>query len=137
MKFLEFVSCCGPALTPSGPTVRPEPARRPEETRSLVQPPPPPRSRRRRKRGWLGASGSVSASAEWRPSLCSISEDNVVVIEKKGEENNRTAGSERMVKRKSGSRSPRRTNGVSYSDDYGRSSFPTVIPAFSPTPFMF
>lgn len=112
MKFLEFVSCCGPAVT-SGPAVRPEPVRRQDETSSLVQ---QPRCRRRRKRGRLGGSGSASASsAEWKPTLCSISEDNVV-IEKR--EENRTVGTVRLVKRKSGARSPR-TNGASYNDDYG------------------
>ncbi|XP_062077849.1 uncharacterized protein LOC133782535 [Humulus lupulus] len=134
MKFLEFVSCCAPAAT-WGRTVRHQPIRRPEETRSLVE--PVPRKRRRRKLGRLGAPGSTSSgsSGEWKPSLSSISEDKVI-MEKR--EENRTVGSERLVKRKSISRSPRSSGGSwNYNDDYGRSAYPVVVPAFSPTPFVF
>ncbi|KAH0986807.1 hypothetical protein GBA52_014205 [Prunus armeniaca] len=125
MKFLlEFVSCCGIAR----PATIGEQAPLSEETSSLV----PRRMRRRRKRGRLGNSGSTSPnSAEWRPSLTSISEDNVVAMVV-----DRTAEVERAVKRKSGqSRTIAQVR--SHGEDYGRASLTTAIPAFSPTPFMF
>ncbi|PQQ09844.1 uncharacterized protein Pyn_19401 [Prunus yedoensis var. nudiflora] len=86
--FLEFVSCCGIAR----PATTGEQAPLSDETSSLV----PRRMRRRRKRGRPGNSGSTSPnSVEWRPSLSSISEDNVVamVVE-------RTAEVERAVKKR-------------------------------------
>ncbi|EXB50914.1 hypothetical protein L484_021141 [Morus notabilis] len=141
MRFLVFVSCCGPTVMPA---VRPESSQSSsatppaEETRSLVR---SRRYRRRPKRGRLGASGSAPVPVEWKPSLCSISEDNVVMVERSDgqdrQDQYRTAGPERLVKRKSGSGSSRMNVVASFGDDYGRSSFPTVIPAFSPTPFMF
>ncbi|KAK9265982.1 hypothetical protein L1049_000054 [Liquidambar formosana] len=127
MKFLlEFVSCCGSNYS-SRPSEAPtSPPARVEETRSLV----PPRRYRRRKRGRLGASGSVSAAAaEWRPSLCAISEDNVV-MEKEG----RTVGSERTVKRKAQVRVQVRSHS---DEEFRQTPFPMVVPAFSPTPFLF
>uniref|UniRef100_A0A5B6ZL02 Uncharacterized protein n=1 Tax=Davidia involucrata TaxID=16924 RepID=A0A5B6ZL02_DAVIN len=132
MKFLlEFVSCCGPASRPSVATTTPPPA---EETRSLVHSPPPSRTDnrryRRRKRERMAASRSDSV-AEWRPSLCAISEDNIVP-----EKDARAAvGSERILKRKVASTA--RVHVRSYSDDIGRAHLPAIIPAFSPTPFLF
>ncbi|GMN63194.1 hypothetical protein TIFTF001_032268 [Ficus carica] len=124
MRFFKFVSCCGAATTSrrairseSDSSVAPAPAA--EETRSLVR--SSPQYRRRRKRGRLGVSGSGPVPAEWKPSLCSISEDTVVVVVEKSnrqdKDQDRTAGSERLVKRKSGSRT---TNVVgNFADDYG------------------
>ncbi|KAF3453554.1 hypothetical protein FNV43_RR03994 [Rhamnella rubrinervis] len=89
------------------------PAPRAEETKSLVK---SSRQHQRRKRGRLGQAGLASAaSAEWKPSLCSISEDNMIVG-KSGDD--RTAGAERVVKRKSGPGNAR-VHVRSFNDDYG------------------
>ncbi|GMN31584.1 hypothetical protein TIFTF001_003328 [Ficus carica] len=138
MKFFDFVACCGASVRPAvRPDSSPQPPPPVEEMLSLVR---SPWYRRRRKRGRLGWSVSAPARtpAEWKPSLCSISEETVlVVVRSDGRDQDRTAGSERLGKRKSGSRSSRWNVVACFGDDYGRSSFPTVIPAFSPTPFMF
>lgn len=112
--FLEFVACCGLPLTDSSsaPTA---PAPGAEESKSLVK---SSRERQRKKRGRLSQSGSASAasaSAEWKPSLYSISEDNVIIA-KRGDD--RKAEAQRVVKRKSGPGNA----GVhvrSFNDDYG------------------
>ncbi|CAN8248257.1 unnamed protein product [Cochlearia groenlandica] len=81
-----------------------------DETQSLMK-----RRRRLRKRGRVaGRTGHV---AEWRPSLSVISEHKPAITEKNGEE--------RKVRRKS------------KGGDFGRNAFEAVVPAFSPTPFMF
>ncbi|CAA7049186.1 unnamed protein product [Microthlaspi erraticum] len=101
------------------------------ETKSLMK------ERRRRKR--VRVAGQPGQAAEWRPSLSVISEHKPVITEisEKGEQ-------ERKVRRKSegsggGDASSRSGGGhVRFrSDDYGRNAFEPVIPAFSPTPFMF
>ncbi|KAB2615761.1 hypothetical protein D8674_022349 [Pyrus ussuriensis x Pyrus communis] len=113
MKFLlEFVSCCG-ATRPATSTSEPAPLS--EETSRMIR-----CSRKRRS--------SVN-SCDWRPSLSSISEDNVAAMVV-----DRTAGMERSVKRKSG-HDRTKVQVRSHDEDYGRASF--AIPAFSPMPFMF
>ncbi|KAM1041485.1 hypothetical protein ACFX13_031403 [Malus domestica] len=120
MKFLlEFVSCCG-ATRPATSTS--EPASLSEETRSLVRAPSRMRRCSRKRRS------SVN-SCDWRPSLSSISEDNVAAMVV-----DRTAGIERSVKRKSG-HDRTKVQVRSHDEDNGRASF--AIPAFSPMPFMF
>ncbi|KAF7822825.1 uncharacterized protein G2W53_020969 [Senna tora] len=91
--FLEFVSCWGP--TTQRPTPHHTTTSAQEEIRSLV-PPSNSRTRHRKKRGRLGAS---AAPPEWRPSLGSISETNIVP--QRGDGRNGKVGPEREVKRKS------------------------------------
>ncbi|BAT89876.1 uncharacterized protein HKW66_Vig0246550 [Vigna angularis] len=121
MRFLfEFVSCCGL------PTQRtPEPAVLPlEEERSFVSEAAPTVSvrRRHRKRQRMG-------SAEWKPSLGPISEDGATQAKESPRKN--TAASPASDAKK---RTTAKVRYRSYSDG---SSMPTMIPTFSPTPFMF
>uniref|UniRef100_A0A1J3F8F4 Uncharacterized protein n=1 Tax=Noccaea caerulescens TaxID=107243 RepID=A0A1J3F8F4_NOCCA len=101
------------------------------ETETLMK------ERRRQKR--VRVAGQTGQAAKyWRPSLSVISEHKPVLTEisQKGEQ-------ERKVRRKSegggGDASSRSGGGhVRFrSDDFGTKAFEPVIPAFSPTPFMF
>ncbi|KAL1206522.1 hypothetical protein V5N11_027095 [Cardamine amara subsp. amara] len=100
------------------------------ETQTLMK------QRRRRKR--VRVAGQPGQVAEWRPSLSVISENKPAITEKSGKD-----GEEKKVRRKSegggGDASSRPGGGhVRFgSDDFGRNAFEPVIPAFSPTPFMF
>ncbi|KAF5948578.1 hypothetical protein HYC85_014535 [Camellia sinensis] len=111
-SLMEFVSCCGSA--PS----RPDPLRA-EETQFLVL----PSSRKRPARGRYQnrKRGSSGTSADWRPSLGALSEDNVVPESERERWRSMNAGSERMLKRKASSSSSASTAaGVSvrnYSSD--------------------
>ncbi|CAL5403252.1 unnamed protein product [Camellia sinensis] len=111
-SLMEFVSCCGSA--PS----RPDPLRA-EETQFLVL----PSSRKRPARGRYQnrKRGSSGTSADWRPSLGALSEDNVVPESERERWRSMNAGSERMLKRKVSSSSSASTAvGVSvrnYSSD--------------------
>ncbi|XP_024159827.1 uncharacterized protein LOC112167095 [Rosa chinensis] len=88
----------------------------------------------RRKSGRpVGSAASALPYAEWTPSLCTIAEDNVVVVRRSV--GDRTPSIERAVNGKSG-REMSRVQSRSHTDDYGRASV-TVIPAFTPTPFLF
>ncbi|KAJ9671947.1 hypothetical protein PVL29_025544 [Vitis rotundifolia] len=119
MKFIfEFVSCCG---TPPRPAVLEE-VPLPEESRTLEV-------RRRYRKERVGSSRS-SSLVEWQPSLCSISEDNIVL-----EKEERPAESERTPKRKAASST--KIHVRSHSEDYGRSQISMMLPTFSPAPFMF
>ncbi|XP_044496725.1 uncharacterized protein LOC123219121 [Mangifera indica] len=121
MRFLlELVSCCGsPEAEGASPVAKlVEP--RDEETRSLMR-----RSYQRKRRGRSGGS----STEEWRPSLCSISEDFVM---------DRTKSErERSCKRKNGGSLRDKARFRSCSRDFGQNSGPSIIPAFSATPFMF
>lgn len=140
MKFLfEFVSCFVPVNMSRMENPDASVAPSAEEIRSLA--PITPRKHRRRKRGALLSSAAKLAD-DWKPSLGAISEDKVVlVVMEREKSDDRTTESERSVKRKSGSRDGEargvreRTN----SSDFRRSpaAIPVVIPAFSPTPFLF
>ncbi|KAG7015524.1 hypothetical protein SDJN02_23160 [Cucurbita argyrosperma subsp. argyrosperma] len=140
MKFLfEFVSCCVPVNMSRLEIPEATAAPGVEEMKSLA--PITTRKHRRRKRGALLPSAAKLA-ADWKPSLGAISEDKVVLVLREREKSDdQTAESERSVKRKSGSRDgeARGVNGRSNSNDFRRSpaSIPVVIPAFSPTPFLF
>ncbi|PSR96316.1 hypothetical protein CEY00_Acc26365 [Actinidia chinensis var. chinensis] len=128
MKFLlELVTCCTSGSSPS----------REEETLALAQ----PEDRRRKRERERSATAVVvlrsRSAAEWRPSLCSISEDNMTVEREREREKVILAGSERMIKRKVGSTTAGKVHVRSYSDDFGRSGFSTIMPTFSPTPFFF
>ncbi|KAF5727991.1 hypothetical protein HS088_TW21G00133 [Tripterygium wilfordii] len=143
MKFLlEFVSCCGCATTTAAKNdsvngsvvleLGPSPiSPLSEETISLVS---SQRRYRRRKRGRVGSSGCCSAAGggEWRPSLSSIDEDHVVMIERR-----RKIEVKRTVKRKGSLRGGSGDIGRdrTFSDDSGIPFL--VMPEFSPTPFMF
>ncbi|XP_039160407.1 uncharacterized protein LOC104426796 isoform X2 [Eucalyptus grandis] len=89
-----------------------------------------------------------AAAEEWKPSLCAISEDVVVVTVERvgGGETKKKATAdpapepERSASRKRSGGSYARVhdrgfNGDEY--DQRRASFQAVIPAFSPAPFMF
>ncbi|KAL6314115.1 hypothetical protein AAG906_011853 [Vitis piasezkii] len=120
MKFIfEFVSCCG---MPPRPAV-PEEVPLPEESRTVEL-------RRRYRKERVGSSRSSSSSVEWHPSLCSISEDNLVL-----EKEERPAESVRTPKRKAASST--KIHVRSYSEDYRRSQISMTLPTFSPAPFMF
>ncbi|XP_042517069.1 uncharacterized protein LOC122091273 [Macadamia integrifolia] len=120
-SFLEFVPCCGYPIQPTAPTTLPCT----EESRSSSC------GQRRR----LNRSNSVSSSAaQWQPTLCAISEDNVVsVVVAKTEE---VAKSGKKVPRKTSSKAEIRVH-TSYGDSFARASVPLAIPAFSPTAFLF
>nr|POF08723.1 hypothetical protein CFP56_04841 [Quercus suber] len=98
----------------------------------------PARRRRRVRRASAG-------EAEWKPSLCAISEDLVMIEKKKKkeeeeEEEKRRASSERVANSKRKTKTaPSRARVLfrSYSDDYERSHMPTILPTFAPAPFMF
>ncbi|KAJ4848419.1 hypothetical protein Tsubulata_030918 [Turnera subulata] len=128
MRFiLEFVSCCGPPVGSREEVINTEEkAGRPgEEARAaLVTPTSTLRSQRRKRRIRAADSG-----LDWKPTLRAISEDTVVPEEQRPE---------RAVKRKGSAGGTRDVSTVpAYADDYRRSNhFPTVIPAFSATPFM-
>ncbi|XP_030513647.1 uncharacterized protein LOC115727556 [Rhodamnia argentea] len=142
MKFLfEFVSCCGsPRKEGERVQALAPPSEGGEEGRRWT------RRRRKRRRG---------AAAEWKPSLCAISEDVMVVtVERVGEgggggrERRKKAAvdsdsepePERSASRKrSGGSGARVHDRVFNGDDYDqrRASFHAVIPACSPAPFMF
>ncbi|XP_057474875.1 uncharacterized protein LOC130762988 isoform X2 [Actinidia eriantha] len=126
MKFLlELVTCCTSGSSPS----------RAEETLALA---PPEDRRRKRERSATAVVVLRSRSAvEWRPSLCSISEDNMTAERERERERVILAGSERMIKRKVGSTTTGKVHVRSHSDDFGRSGFSTIMPTFSPTPFFF
>ncbi|XP_061348801.1 uncharacterized protein LOC133294168 isoform X2 [Gastrolobium bilobum] len=112
--FLDFVSCCGCAVDP---------------TNNLV-PPPPSQALRSKKRD----------APHWRPSLGSISEDNAPPQRERG-----TVASGGDLKRRSSTRAVaaatakahHRYYSVDYDYSYGRVAMSTIVPTFSPTPFMF
>ncbi|KAL3508582.1 hypothetical protein ACH5RR_027983 [Cinchona calisaya] len=155
-KFLlELMTCCGSCSS----TFRVK-----EEARLLVAPVPPTPSPseicrvrgggggggRKRGRGIMGRNyhsgggGSSSSGIEWRPSLSSICEDNVLHernrIEHHHHHNHQemavvkssSSSSERNLKRKvtSTPRQPPR-------EDVRRSAIHAAMPTFSPAPFMF
>ncbi|PSR95643.1 Serine/threonine-protein kinase MRCK gamma like [Actinidia chinensis var. chinensis] len=123
MKFLlELVACCRSGSNPS----------RAKETLVLA----PPEDSKREREATAAVLKSRSA-AEWRPSLCSISEDNMTAERERERERVILAGSERMIKRKAGSTTAGKKHVRSYSDDFGRNGFSTIMPMFSPTPFFF
>ncbi|XP_010448347.1 PREDICTED: uncharacterized protein LOC104730819 [Camelina sativa] len=94
------------------------------------------KQRRRRKR--VRVAGQPGQTAEWRPSLSVISETKPAIREKSGKDEEK-----KKVRRKSEGNdgedaASSRSGHVRFrSDDFGRNAFEPVIPAFSPTPFMF
>lgn len=142
MKFLfEFVSCCVPVNMSRIENPEATEAPGPKEMRSMT--PITTRKHRRRKRSALLPSAAKLA-ADWKPSLGAISEDKVVLVVMEREKSDeQTAESERSVKRKSGSRDgeSRGVHGRNNSNDFSLrrspAAIPVVIPAFSPTPFLF
>ncbi|KAI3457019.1 hypothetical protein Pfo_013682 [Paulownia fortunei] len=118
--FFEFVTCCGPCSSGT------------EAKRLLVV----HETRRRvgRKRGRLrGGRGGC----EWRPSLSSISEDNVLVAERINNIERPAGGSRRSLKRKVSSTSQSDRARSSHNDAVRRGPLSAIVPAFAPTPFMF
>ncbi|XP_022717950.1 uncharacterized protein LOC111276475 [Durio zibethinus] len=136
-SFLEFVSCCvtTPEVSVKEQVVTAGTAPRKEETRSLM-PTKVAALRKKKKRVRVGTPGSLTP--EWKPSLFVISEDKVTAEKReKTPPQAATATVDRVVKRKSTTGSRSKVHVRSYSDDIGRNSVQVVIPAFSPTPFMF
>ncbi|KAL3503363.1 hypothetical protein ACH5RR_037812 [Cinchona calisaya] len=150
MRFLlELMACYGSCSSTSSMVK--------EEARLLVssvpRPPPPSSSSetcrvfsgRKRGRGVMGSSSSSGVA--WRPSLSSISEDNVVVQHHernlKHEHHHHhqaevavvrspSSSSERNLKRKISSTPRPRPR-----EDVRRQEVHAVMPTFSPAPFMF
>ncbi|KAL4309224.1 hypothetical protein GQ457_01G005420 [Hibiscus cannabinus] len=144
-SLLECVSCWGTtthevSMTEEVVTVAVTPARVEEETKSLMPADTEATSRRKTTRVRVRVGSTRSVNPQWKPSLCSITEDNVVT-EKKEKTQSKTPTKmttvNRAVKRKSspGSRSNVHVRG--HSNDTGRNSVPVFLPTFSPTPFMF
>ncbi|KAJ6423291.1 hypothetical protein OIU84_024267 [Salix udensis] len=139
MKFLlEFVGCCGVSSGRGGPKEGPESVEGlSEETHALVA---LRRNYRRRKRGrWPSAAGNNNSGVEWKPTLSAISENNVAAAVV-GE-----TGGGRLVKRKGwvgggardgGGRARDIASLSAYVENYRRERVLSVIPAFSPAPFM-
>ncbi|XP_042037680.1 uncharacterized protein LOC121783618 [Salvia splendens] len=118
MKFLlELVACCGSSS---------EEERRPsEDARLLVA------QRRKHERARRGGR-------EWRPSLSSISEDVLTARRINSSNVQQPAkGWHRSLKRKVASVSQRDRRRSPAHDDFRRAHTSTVMPTFSPAPFMF
>ncbi|KAK7342596.1 hypothetical protein VNO80_25552 [Phaseolus coccineus] len=127
MRFLfEFVACCGSPMQRT-----PEPAVPPlEEERSLVPAAAAAATVSVRR---PGRKKQRTRSAEWRPSLGPILEDGVTLPKESPRKD--TAASPASDAKK---RSTAKVRYRSYSDGYrSGASMPTMIPTFSPTPFMF
>ncbi|XP_010267837.1 PREDICTED: uncharacterized protein LOC104604953 [Nelumbo nucifera] len=122
-----LISCCGPFARPAVATTPPR-----EETRSLVQQSRSSVTTVTERFPCTKRTNSISTT-QWRPSLCAISEDNVIAAVVTKAEQKVKSG--KKAARKAGSRVKARVR--SYSDEYRRSPMPTVIPAFSPTAFLF
>ncbi|KAF9589652.1 hypothetical protein IFM89_026786 [Coptis chinensis] len=126
-KFLKCISCCVPikrSVVPTSPTHKEEghglsPLYSAEgDSLACI------------KRGKLG-----SGRAHWRPSLCVISEDNVVsTVSNKAE---RMVKSGKNLAEKARSRGRIRSCDRSSDNEFRRTSTPVVIPVFSPTGFLF
>ncbi|XP_022753632.1 uncharacterized protein LOC111301920 [Durio zibethinus] len=129
-SFLEFVSCCvtTPEVATDEEVVTAVTPPRREVTRPLMPPKVAALSKKKMKVR-VGTPGSMTP--EWKPSLFVISEDNFIV------EKREKTPADRVVKRKSTAGSRSKVHVRSCSDDMGRNPLPVVIPAFSPTPFIF
>ncbi|KAK6157144.1 hypothetical protein DH2020_011392 [Rehmannia glutinosa] len=118
--FLEFVTCCGSCSSGT------------EGKRLLVV----QESRRRvgRRRGRLRGG-----RREWRPSLSSISEDDVLVAERINNVDRPAGVWRRSFKKRVSSMSSRRD--LARSLDYGHlrrdQQLSLMVPVFAPSPFMF
>ncbi|GFZ12457.1 hypothetical protein Acr_23g0008420 [Actinidia rufa] len=122
MKFLlELVTCCTSGSSPS----------REEETLTLALAPPEDRRRKRERSATAVVVLRSRSAAEWRPSLCSISEDNMTAERERERERVILAGSERMIKRKVGSTTTGKVHVRSYSDDFG------YVPSLPPINYNF
>ncbi|KAE8680185.1 hypothetical protein F3Y22_tig00111392pilonHSYRG00416 [Hibiscus syriacus] len=98
-------------------------------------------SRRKMNRVRVRVGSTGSMNPQWKPSLCSITEDSVVAENKEktllNTPTKMPATADRMVKGKSSSESRSNFRARSNSNDTGRRSVPVFLPSFSPTPFMF
>nr|XP_023913967.1 uncharacterized protein LOC112025522 [Quercus suber] len=134
---MKFLLCCG-VMRPDRVVKSKEEEEEEEGETTRLAPLAPARRRRRVRRASAG-------EAEWKPSLCAISEDLVMIEKKKKkeeeeEEEKRRASSERVANSKRKTKTaPSRARVLfrSYSDDYERSHMPTILPTFAPAPFMF
>ncbi|XP_075668439.1 uncharacterized protein LOC142638304 [Castanea sativa] len=137
---MKFLLCCG--VTRLDRVVKSEAEEGEEEEEEGETARLAPLSMARRRRRMRGAS---AGEAEWKPTLCAISEDMVMMEKKKKkeeeqEEEKKRASSERLANsKKKTTTAPSRARVLvrSYSDDYERSHMPTIIPTFAPAPFMF
>ncbi|KAI9093174.1 hypothetical protein K1719_027188 [Acacia pycnantha] len=130
MRFLELVFWCGSGAQRSKvqSTASPQPLTEDEGSSVSLS----PRTRHRKKQRRLT---TASTAPEWRPSLGSISEDHIAQQRERVDTQNRKVEPEREVKRKNAAAS--KVHHRSYRDDTKRVAVATVMPAFSPTPFMF
>ncbi|GMJ05161.1 hypothetical protein HRI_004185300 [Hibiscus trionum] len=143
-SFLECVSCWSTtthelSMTEEAVTVAVTPLRE-EETKSLMPIDTESASRKKTTRVRVRVGSTGSMNPQWKPSLCSITEDNVVAEKREktpSKTPTRTRTIDKVVKRKSPSGSHSNVHVRSHSNDTGRSSVPVFLPAFSPTPFMF
>ncbi|KAI4390119.1 hypothetical protein MLD38_002265 [Melastoma candidum] len=138
MKFLlDLVPCFG-----SFPDSQTRPPPHDDNARSLMSPPPPHPQRIRR----------TVRTPSWSPSLCAISEDRAVMKKTTGggpvisqrkvmaSTGSFTGGNARDTSRGRGPGSASRTKAPPYKVEsgYGRGYLSgTMIPAFSPAPFVF
>ncbi|XP_039000741.1 uncharacterized protein LOC120126701 [Hibiscus syriacus] len=138
--FMDCVSCWRPtmrevAMTEEAVSMAATPTRgeeEEEETKSLMPADKAAASRTKMNRERVG-----SMNPQWKPSLCSITEDSVVA--ENGEKTllkipTRTPT---VVNRKNSPGSLSNVRARTYSNDTGRKSVPVFLPTFSPTPFMF
>ncbi|KAK4286034.1 hypothetical protein QN277_002647 [Acacia crassicarpa] len=128
MRFLELVFWCGSGAQRSKlqSTASPQPLVEDEGSSVSLS----PRTGHRKKQRRL-----ASTAPEWRPSLGSISEDLIAQPRESVDTRNRKVEPEREVKRKNAAASKVHHRG--YRDDHKRVAAATVMPVFSPTPFMF
>ncbi|KAL1567059.1 hypothetical protein AAHA92_02583 [Salvia divinorum] len=121
MKFLfELVACCGSSSS--------EKRRPPDDARLLVVQEPFRRAVRKQNR---------ARGHEWRPSLSSISEDVLTARRINSNVQQPAKGWQRSLKRKVTSISQRDRRRSPAHDDCWRAHMSTVMPTFSPAPFMF
>ncbi|KAI4374739.1 hypothetical protein MLD38_012699 [Melastoma candidum] len=142
---LELVPCCGsPTSSRRRSTSAPSPPQDNDDTDFTSLVPPHPRRRTKRARKAVVTPRSGSSSAKWSPSLGVIAEDRAAstVQGKAAASAADVVGSARG----SGGRGsmgawsgvPDRERRRRDDNEYGRSSLPTtMIPAFTPTPFLF
>ncbi|KAG0545272.1 hypothetical protein BDA96_02G346800 [Sorghum bicolor] len=88
---------------------------------------------KRRRRPSSSSSSSSGSAAAWKPTLGAISEDAAMTAASMAKAQAKPASAP-----KARARSPRRaTRAASYDDDFRHYGQPTVLPAFTPTAFLF
>ncbi|XP_048498655.1 uncharacterized protein LOC125496849 [Beta vulgaris subsp. vulgaris] len=136
MRFLfECVSCYTMTSSPSEEDPPSPTTPRTEETRSLVTSTQAAKTHRRRKR-----TSTRGSSADWKPSLFAIAEDNAVSTTPQKPVNRQHVSVTSVVSSRNVKHcgpSSVQVNARSRAHDYGRESLAMAFPAFSAAPFMF